>query len=159
MGNYLHNNSNFNIFIMIILRAEGIAVTSSNKRPVNLLFISDLFYPYIGGAEKSALITLTHVAKFGIKINVLTNLLDGQSNVESYNNIMIYREKLFSQQSLDFIHRFLLYVRSIPIIIKYVMVLKPNIIISQQLISLDILHLKLLLDTFFLRTGDIEFSH
>lgn len=104
-----------------------------------ILFVSDEFVPFIGGAEKSAVIILSTLAQHGLEISVLTNRSYGTKRRETRNNLKINRENLFLERSLDFFQRCLLYLKAIPIIMKYVVTFKPNIILTQQLISTSVI--------------------
>jgi len=91
--------------------------------------------PHIGGAEKSAFIVLSTLAQQGVEVVVLTNRSYGTKPRESRNNLEINREKLFSERPFDFFQRCLFHLKAISIIMKYVITFKPDIILTQQLVS------------------------
>lgn len=103
----------------------------------HILFVSDAFWPFVGGAENYSLILLSKLAELGLKIRVLTHRFDGTKPFETLRNLEIYREKLsFSEQNLDFFRRIIFYLKSFLAITRFVSKNRPNLLITQQLISI-----------------------
>lgn len=111
-------------------------MTPPKSQSCRVLFVSDAFMPYIGGAEKSALTILSVLAQQGVEVAVLTNRYTGTKRHESHSNLEINREKLFSERSFDFFQRCLFYLKAIPMIMKYIITFKPDVILTQQLVSI-----------------------
>lgn len=108
--------------------------------PYNVLFVSDAFWPYIGGAENFAFTILPQLAEQGLEISVLTHRFHGTKPHESVKNLKIYRERLFFlEQDFNLFRRIIFYLRSAQVIMKHVLEKRPNVILAQQLISIPAL--------------------
>jgi len=102
-----------------------------------ILFVSDAFYPFVGGAESYSFLLLSNLAERGLRICVLSHQFDGTKSYETWGNLKICRERLsFHEQNLDLFRRIIFYFRSLLIIAKYVLKNHPDLIIAQQLISI-----------------------
>ena len=58
---------------------------------MNVLFVTDLFYPYIGGGEILIKILAEALAKEGHKVSIITSRLPGTEKEERYDNLTIKR--------------------------------------------------------------------
>jgi len=102
----------------------------------SILFISDAFWPFVGGAENYSSILLSKLAERGLRICVLSHRFYGTKSYETRGNLKICRERLsFSERNLDFFRRIIFYFRSFLIIARYILKNRPNLLIAQQLIS------------------------
>jgi glycosyltransferase involved in cell wall biosynthesis len=111
------------------------------KNKNKILFICDAFWPYIGGAEISAITILSNLSRYNLDVCVLTHKFHQTKSKETYNNMQIYRERLYYPSSInpliiDYVNRIIFYIISFLIIFKYIKKTKPNMIITQQLISI-----------------------
>jgi glycosyltransferase involved in cell wall biosynthesis len=66
---------------------------------MNILFLSELFYPHGSGAELATYLYATLLNEAGLKILVVTNRFDGEPQVSSAEGLTIYRLPLFKQAS------------------------------------------------------------
>jgi len=101
-----------------------------------ILFISDLFWPFVGGAENYSRVLLSKLAERGLRICALSHQFYGTKSYETRGNLKIYRERLsFSERNLDFFRRIVFYLKSFLIITRHVLKNQPDLLIAQQLIS------------------------
>jgi len=107
----------------------------TNEAPYRVLFVSEMFWPFIGGAEISAFITLSNLANRGLRVSVLTHRFPETKPHEFQNGIAIDREKMLSERPLDIFRRVVFYSKAFLMILKYVVRNKPQVIIAQQQIS------------------------
>lgn len=66
---------------------------------MNILFLSELFYPHGGGAEFATYLYAKFLRESGFRVSVVTNKFDGEKDFESDNGITIYRLRLFKESA------------------------------------------------------------
>ena len=64
---------------------------------MNILFLSELFYPYGGGAELATYLYAKLLNKAEFKVVVVTNRFAGESEVLKNGNLTVYRLPLFKK--------------------------------------------------------------
>lgn len=62
---------------------------------VNILFLSELFYPHGGGAELATYLYAKLLSEAGVNVTVVTNSFAGESEVSKDENLVVYRLPLF----------------------------------------------------------------
>jgi len=62
---------------------------------MNLLFLSELFYPHGGGAELATFLYAKSLSASGINVTVVTNKFAGESDVSKDGTFIIYRLPMF----------------------------------------------------------------
>jgi len=62
---------------------------------VNILFLSELFYPHGGGAELATYLYAKLLSEIGVRVIVVTNKFRGEQNFTKKGNMNIYRLPLF----------------------------------------------------------------
>jgi glycosyltransferase involved in cell wall biosynthesis len=103
---------------------------------LKVLFVADYFWPFIGGAEISSLITLTKLAQMGLDVSVLSHRFPNWAPYESHDGLEIHRENLYVGKTQNTIQRTIFYIRSAFMVLKYIRKEKPNVVIAQQLVSI-----------------------
>ena len=69
------------------------------SRCLNLLFLSELFYPHGGGAELATHLYAKLLSESGIKVVVVTNRFSGEKELSRDGNLTVYRLPLFKSSS------------------------------------------------------------
>ena len=64
---------------------------------MDMLFLSELFYPHGGGAEFATYLYAKLLGEQGFNVVVLTNRFPGESEVSKKGNLTIYRLPLFKK--------------------------------------------------------------
>lgn len=116
-------------------------MNESNEPLFKALFVCDAFWPYLGGAEVCALMVLSKLVGRGLEVSVLTHRFHGTKPQEVHKKLKIERDSLFRPRSLtpltiDFFHRVLFYFKAVLVIFRCVQKYKPQLVLSQQLISI-----------------------
>lgn len=63
---------------------------------LNILFLSEIFYPQGGGAELATYLYAKLLAEKGIGVSVMTNTLDGEESFSKVEGFRVYRRSLHS---------------------------------------------------------------
>jgi hypothetical protein len=64
-----------------------------------MLFLSELFYPYGGGAELATYLYAGILGKANYRVAVVTNRFQGDPSLSSGKNLTVYRLPLFGNTS------------------------------------------------------------
>ena len=64
---------------------------------MNVLFLSELFYPYGGGAEYATFLYAELLSQASFNITVVTNKFDGEPEVSRHGKLTIYRLPLLGK--------------------------------------------------------------
>lgn len=64
---------------------------------MNILFLSELFYPHGGGAEYATYLYAKLLSQRNFNITVITNKFDGEPGISRHEKLTVYRLPLFSQ--------------------------------------------------------------
>ena len=64
---------------------------------MNILFLSELFYPHGGGAEFATYLYAKLFSEAGFDVVVITNKANGESHFSKNENFRIYRIPLFNK--------------------------------------------------------------
>ena len=62
---------------------------------MNILFLSELFYPHGGGAELATYLYAKLLTEAGFNVVVVTNRFTGELEVSKSKNLIVYRLPLF----------------------------------------------------------------
>lgn len=84
---------------------------------MNILVLSELFYPYGGGGELATYLYVKLLAGAGFRVAVLTNRFFGDREINEYDNLVIYRVPLFRSADTN----------------KFSLLLRANILLSSRI--------------------------
>ena len=69
---------------------------------VNVLFLSELYYPHGGGAELATYLYAKLLSEEGFNVVVVTSRFDGETEVSKNGNLTVWRLPLFKNESIKY---------------------------------------------------------